>query len=61
MGLIKKIIAKHKERVKVRNEACDNLIAQVDTAIQEINLLFQILNLLLIQAKKLNGATTMPL
>lgn len=40
MGLIKKIIAKHKERVKVRNEACDNLIAQVDTAIQEINLLF---------------------
>ena len=40
MGLIKKIIAKHKERAKVRNEACDNLIAQVDTAIQEINLLF---------------------
>lgn len=40
MGLIKKIIAKHKERVKVRNEAYDNLIAQVDTAIQEINLLF---------------------
>ena len=40
MGLIKKNIAKHKERVKVRNEACDNLIAQVDTAIQEINLLF---------------------
>ena len=40
MGFIKKIIAKHKERVKVRNEACDNLIAQVDTAIQEINLLF---------------------
>ena len=39
-GFIKKIIAKHKERVKVRNEACDNLIAQVDTAIQEINLLF---------------------
>ena len=40
MGFIKKFIAKHKERVKVRNEACDNLIAQVDTAIQEINLLF---------------------
>ncbi len=40
MGFIKKIIAKHKERVKVRNEACDNLIAQVDTAIQEIYLLF---------------------
>lgn len=40
MGLIKNIIAKHKERAKVRNEACDNLIAQVDTAIQEINLLF---------------------
>lgn len=40
MGFIKKIIAKHKERVKVRNEACDNLIAQVDTAIQEIKLLF---------------------
>ena len=40
MGLIKKIIAKHKERVKVRNEARDNLITQVDTTIQEINLLF---------------------
>lgn len=40
MGFIKKFIAKHKERVKVRDEACDNLIAQVDTAIQEINLLF---------------------
>lgn len=40
MGFIQKMVAKHKERVKVRNEACDNLIAQVDTAIQEINLLF---------------------
>lgn len=40
MGFIQKMFAKHKERVKVRNEACDNLIAQVDTAIQEINLLF---------------------
>ena len=34
MGFIQKMVAKHKERVKVRNEACDNLIAQVDTAIQ---------------------------
>lgn len=40
MGFIQKIISKRKERVRVRNEACDNLITQIDTAIQEINLLF---------------------
>ena len=36
MGFIQKIVAQHKEKVKVRNDACDNLIAQVDTALQEI-------------------------
>lgn len=40
MGFIQKMVAKHKERVKVRNEACDNFIAQIDTALQEINILF---------------------
>ena len=40
MGFIQKILAHHKEKVKVRNDACDNLIAQVDTALQEIKTLF---------------------
>ena len=40
MGFIQKIVAQHKEKVKVRNDACDNLIAQVDTALQEIKTLF---------------------
>lgn len=41
MGLIKTIIAKHKEKVKDRNNTCDNLIAQVDEALNEINILFE--------------------
>ncbi len=41
MGLIKTIIAKHKEKVKDRNNTCDNLIAQVDAALNEINILFE--------------------
>ncbi len=40
MGFIQKIVAKHKEKVKVRNDACDNLITQADTALQEIKTLF---------------------
>ena len=40
MGFIQKIVAQHKEKVKVRNDACDNLIAQVDAALQEIKTLF---------------------
>lgn len=40
MGFIQKIVAQHKEKVKVRNDACDNLITQVDTALQEIKTLF---------------------
>lgn len=40
MGFVQKIVAKHKEKVKVRNEACDNLIAQIDTALREIKILF---------------------
>jgi len=40
MGFIQKIVAQHKDKVNVRNNACDNLIAQVDTALQEIKTLF---------------------
>ena len=40
MGFIQKILANHKEKVKSRNNACDNLIAQIDIALQEIDTLF---------------------
>ena len=40
MGLIKTIIVKHREKVNDRNSMCDNLIAQVDEALNEINNLF---------------------
>ena len=40
MGFIKTIILKHKEKVKVRNELCDNLIVQIDNALNEIEFLF---------------------
>lgn len=40
MGFIQKLIAQHKEKVKVRNELCDNLVEQIDIALQEINDLF---------------------
>lgn len=33
MGFIQKIVAKRKEKIKIRNEDCDNLIVQVDTAL----------------------------
>lgn len=40
MGFIQKIIAKHKEKVKARNEACDKFIKLIDLALQEIDILF---------------------
>lgn len=40
MGIIQKIISKHEEKVKARNDMCDNLIMQIDTALQEITILF---------------------
>lgn len=40
MGFIQTIIDKHKEKVKLRNDICDNLIMKIDTALQEINILF---------------------
>ncbi len=40
MGFIQTIIDKHKEKVKRRNDMCDNLIVQIDAALQEIAILF---------------------
>lgn len=40
MGIIQKIISKHKEKVRARNDMCDNLIMQIDTALQEITIIF---------------------
>lgn len=40
MGVIQTIIDKHKEKVKLRNDMCDNLIMHIDTALQEITILF---------------------
>ncbi len=42
MGFIRKILDKHKEKAKIRNDACDKLISQVDTALQEIKSLFSV-------------------
>lgn len=40
MGVIQNIIANHKEKVKARNDMCDNLITQIDAALQEITIIF---------------------
>ena len=40
MGFIQTIIDKHKEKIKLRNDMCDNLIMQIDTALREITILF---------------------
>lgn len=40
MGFIQTIIDKHKEKVKLRNDMCDNQIMQIDTALREITILF---------------------
>lgn len=40
MGIIKKIITKHKEKVAQRNDMCDSLVAQIDDALKEIGILF---------------------
>lgn len=41
MGWISSIIERHKEKVRVRNEICNNLIQQIDLAIREINTFFR--------------------
>ena len=41
MGFIQTIIDKHNEKVKLRNDICDNLIMQIDTALREITILFE--------------------
>lgn len=33
MGIIQKIITKHKEKVAQRNDMCDSLVAQIDDAL----------------------------
>ena len=40
MGIIQIIITKHKEKVAQRNDMCDSLIAQIDNALKEIDVLF---------------------
>lgn len=40
MNIIRTFITKYKQNIKVRNEACDSLILQIDAAIQEVNKLF---------------------
>ena len=56
MGIIQKIISKHKEKVRARNDMCDNLIMQIDTALQEMAIIIlRICSLLLSQAKNQNG------
>ena len=40
MGIIQKIITKHKEKVAQRNDMCDSLITQIDGALKEIDILF---------------------
>lgn len=40
MGIIQKIITKHKEKVAQRNDMCDSLITQIDGALKEIGVLF---------------------
>lgn len=40
MGIVKSIITKHNETVKLRNEACNNLIEKIDMALDEVNTRF---------------------
>ncbi len=40
MNIIIKIIENHKEKVRLRNEKCDNLIAKIDHALAETNEMF---------------------
>jgi len=38
---IQSLIEKYKEKVHLRDEACDNLMAKIDAALSEYNYLFQ--------------------
>ena len=40
MGIIQKIITKHKEKVAQRNDICDSFVAKIDGALKEISVLF---------------------
>ena len=40
MGFIRAIITRHKEKVKTRNDICNNLISQIETALYKIDELF---------------------
>lgn len=40
MGIIRKIISAYKEKVKLQNEMCDDLVERIDAALQEIFELF---------------------
>ncbi len=40
MNIIAKLLEKHKEKVQLRNEKCDDLIVRIDTALSEINAIF---------------------
>lgn len=41
MGFIKTLIEGHEEKIKLQNKVCDNLIQQINVAIQEISALFK--------------------
>ena len=40
MGVIQKLITKHREKVKTQNEKCNRTIERIDDALKEINTLF---------------------
>ena len=40
MNLIKTIISNYKEKLKIENEKCNNLVIKLDNKLQEINALF---------------------
>lgn len=55
MGIIRKIISAYKEKVKLQNEMCDDLVERIDAALQEIFELFSD-DLSYVNAnKKMNG------
>ena len=47
MGFIQTIIDKYKEKVKLRNDMCDNQIMQIDTALREITIIFYFVHIML--------------
>ncbi len=39
MGIIQKLFVNHQKKIKARNDLCDSLITQVDTALREVDML----------------------